>query len=107
MRRAWILCFVAGLFLQPAKAQVLYGTLVGTVEDASGAVIQGVTVTLTAAATGQSHQTTTTEAGGYRFPDLLPGAYKLSVTARGFSTFVQNDIPITINTVSRVNMQLR
>src|SRR5689334_6879751 len=60
------------------------GALVGTVTDASRAVVRGVAVTLTSAETGYGRATFTDADGAYRFGLLPPGAYRLRFEAPGF-----------------------
>jgi hypothetical protein len=60
------------------------GALKGTVTDSSGAVIPGATVTLTSQATGQVRTASTGGDGGYLFPLIPPGVYKLKFSAGGF-----------------------
>jgi len=60
------------------------GTILGTVTDASGAVLAGVEVDLVNTATNQGLKQTTNESGQYVFPSVLPGEYDLTVTAKGF-----------------------
>jgi Carboxypeptidase regulatory-like domain len=68
------------------SAQVLYGSLTGTVTDASEAVLPNAQITVLETQTGVSQSQTTDSAGIYRFPALLPGSYKVTITATGFST---------------------
>jgi outer membrane receptor protein involved in Fe transport len=91
----------------PARAQVLYGTLVGTVEDQSGAVVAGANVTATSRDTGLSRQVVSGSVGTYSLPDLLPGTYDVRVTAPGFRTFTQTGVTLAINTVARVDVRLQ
>jgi hypothetical protein len=100
-------CVLAAAWLAPAAhSQVLYGSLVGTVEDSTGAVIPGATVTLVSAGTGQERQTTSDAAGRYSIGNLLPGSYELRLTATGFRTLSRTNIPISINTVIREDVKL-
>lgn len=94
------------LFWQEAGAQVLYGTMVGTVEDQTGGVIPGATVTITNRATRQTREAVTSEAGSYSFPDVQAGSYDLNITIPGFKTFSKTSILVSINTVVRVNARL-
>jgi hypothetical protein len=87
--------------------QVFYGTLLGTVEDADGAVIPGAVVTVTDAATGQTRQTVANDTGAYQLSNTPPGAYTLTVEAKGFSRFTQTKVHVTINTVTRVDVRLQ
>ncbi len=90
-----------------ANAQVLYGTLTGNVMDQSQAAIPGATVAVHSTATGFSRETATDSAGRYIVENLPPGAYEVKVTAKGFVTFTQTDVAITINTVTRVEVALK
>src|SRR5439155_124353 len=62
------------------------GALTGTVKDATGAVIPGVTVTLTSTDTNQTRSTITGEEGSYRFALLPPGTYGVRFSIPGFKT---------------------
>src|SRR5687768_11062869 len=62
-----LLAFVCVLATQPARAQVLYGSLVGQVEDPSRAVLPGATVTVINRDTGLQRETTTDGSGSYAF----------------------------------------
>ncbi|MGC2154222.1 MAG: carboxypeptidase regulatory-like domain-containing protein [Terriglobales bacterium] len=71
------------LFAAPALAQ-FSASLQGTVEDKSGAVVSGATVTATENATATAHMTTTNSSGFYRISELPPGTYTVTVQASGF-----------------------
>ena len=70
----------------PAKAQVNTGTLSGQVTDASGAVVQGATLTVKDEATGYSRVVKSSIDGNYFFPDLPIGQYELTVEAGALKT---------------------
>ncbi len=107
MRRfAWTLVVLAGLACT-ARAQVLYGTLVGAVQDASGAAVPGATVTITNTDNNQARQAVTGDTGAYNFPNVLPGPYRVGVQAAGFQAFTQEGVTVTINTVTRLDVQLQ
>ncbi|MCZ2079991.1 MAG: TonB-dependent receptor [Bryobacteraceae bacterium] len=95
-----------GLLTPSMHAQVLYGSVVGTVQDQSGAVIPGANVTLTSAGTGQTREITTDNAGRFSVPNLVPGSYELRVAAQGFRPFVQTNVAATPNNVTRVDVKL-
>lgn len=61
-----------------AQGQAINGTIEGTVTDDSGAVLPGVTVTVTNADTGDVRVVVTNESGIYRAPLLPLGAYRVS-----------------------------
>src|SRR5438034_9504430 len=81
--------------LAPVSAQVEQGRLLGTVKDAQGGVLPGVTVTATSPALiGQ--RTALTEADGrYLITNLPSGAYALKFELQGFQPFVRQNIVVT------------
>jgi hypothetical protein len=89
-----------------AHAQVLYGTLVGTVHDAAGAVVPSAEVTVTNTGTSQSLTSQTNDSGGYTFSNLIAGSYDLKVSAKGFRPLVRRSIAITVNVVRREDVAL-
>ena len=68
-----------------AFAQTL-GTITGEVKDASGAVIPGVTVTVTNRATNATRTTASNAVGLFDFPALPPGSYTVKSEIDGFKT---------------------
>src|SRR2546428_12561967 len=111
--REIILCCLLALGLsatygvQHLKAQVLYGSVVGTVTDQSGAVVPKATVTITNVNTGQAREGTTDDAGYYSIPNVLEGTYDLSVKMSGFRPYLEKGVDVSINTVRRVNPSLQ
>ena len=87
-----LLTLAFGAVTRPATAQVLYGSVVGTVSDPSGAVVPGATVTLTSKQTGVDRSDKTDEGGRYSFVNVLPGQYNIQVTSTGFRTFVAKEL---------------
>ena len=81
------LLVTAALLSSAALAQttVATGSIVGTVTDASGAVVPGAKVTIVGS-TGQTIKTTTGDQGGYSSGSLVPGAYTVRIEAKGFKT---------------------
>ncbi|MGA8529032.1 MAG: TonB-dependent receptor [Acidobacteriaceae bacterium] len=91
-----------------AGAQTLYGTLTGTVNDNSGAVVPNVTVTLTSQTTGAVRTVNTSATGEYRFGDVLPGTYSVSTPRTGsFGAVTQNGIVVQVNREVRVDLTLQ
>ena len=77
-------------------AQASFGRLAGTVFDNTGAVLPGVTVTLTSELTGQTQTTTTTETGAFLFPQVQPGRYTVTMTLAGFKTATFTQVEINV-----------
>ena len=84
----------------------LYGSLVGTVTDPSGAVVPNADVTATDASQGQTKQGKTDSGGRYNVVDVLPGTYTVTVAAPGFRKAEENKVVITPNTVARIDVHL-
>ncbi len=100
------LVWLFGVAVQPAHAQVLYGSVVGTVSDQSQALIPGATLTLTNKDTGASRDMTTDEGGRYSFVNVLPGKYDLKVMAKGFRTYTVSSVDVSPNVVGRIDPKL-
>lgn len=88
-----LVCLTAG----PAIAQKTTGTLRGQVLDPQDAAVPDAEVTVTNQETGVSLKVSTTSAGTYSLPSLLPGLYRVSIDAKGFRGFVMRDIPVIAN----------
>jgi hypothetical protein len=86
-----------------AHAQVLYGTLLGSVTDPSGSAVSGATVVALNGATGDIRNETTDNRGLYAFRNLQPGEYTLTIQAARFSIFERRSIQISSNVDTRVD----
>jgi outer membrane receptor protein involved in Fe transport len=88
---------VSLVFATPAFAQGTKGILRGEVLDPSGAVVANAQVTARNQQTGVTVEGTTTSAGTYYFPSVLPGSYTVTVEASGFKKYVKTDVPVLAN----------
>src|ERR1035441_1128063 len=77
--------------------QTVSSGLQGTVIDPANAIVPGATVTLTNIDTGSTRVTTTDNTGLFRFLDLAPDTYSVSVKATGFKGYTQNTIVVAAN----------
>jgi len=81
-----LLCI--GMFLLlcagTAYSQTTFASITGAVQDATGAVVPGATVTATNVATNIKSTTKANEAGNYTIPQLIEGAYTVRIEAAGF-----------------------
>ena len=101
------LALLLTLFLAPVSfAQVLYGSIVGNVTDNSNAVVAGATVKITNKATNQVRETTTNESGGYTFTTVQTGTWEVTVTKQGFKTATNANVLVTLNSITRTDMNL-
>jgi hypothetical protein len=95
-----------GVAPYPAAAQELYGSVVGTVTDGSGARIPGATITIVNRDNNLTMTSVSNESGAYTFTNVLPGRYDVKVSLQGFKEFVQQNVPVTTGSISRVEAKL-
>jgi len=86
-------CLLA-LITGPAAAQEVRATIGGRVTDAQGAVVPGATIVVTSEATAVEQKTGTNAQGNWIVQFLLPGHYRLSVSAPGFKTSERNSFEL-------------
>jgi hypothetical protein len=94
-------------FVRPVQSQVLYGSLVGNVIDASDAPVPGAAVRITHVETNETRQGLTNSEGTYSFPTIPAGVYEVNITKEGFQVFVRRNVSVTINSVVRVDAALQ
>src|SRR5258708_7180150 len=82
------------------------GTIVGTASDPQGAVIGGVTVTLTDVTLKTARTVPTNDAGGYVFVNVPPGTYSLSASMPGFSTTRIDGLVVSVGTQTTANLKI-
>src|SRR6202035_2178550 len=92
---------------QPLFAQAVYGSIVGTVQDTSGGVVSGAKVTTRNVERDVTNTTTTNESGNYTQRYLIVGRYQVRVEAPGFQTFVQENVPVSVDSEARVDIRLQ
>ena len=105
--RNWMTTALAVLLLVPARfalAQLDQGTITGVVQDASGAVIGGASVTLTNVDVGLVLKSKTDGAGIYVFSPVKIGDYTVSVSAPGFQTTTQTNLHLSLQ--QRLNVAI-
>src|SRR6266567_6095361 len=107
--RAVFLSAVMGVLLiiaPPSPAQSIFGTIVGTVTDASSAVVSGARVTVVNANTNEKRQFVTDEKGNYEINNLFPGVYALEVEMAGFAKYRREHLELAANQNARVDIKL-
>jgi hypothetical protein len=90
-----------------ANAQVRFGTVVGTVTDATGATVSGATVKLTNLGTNETRNMLTGNGGIYTFPNLIAGLYRVDVQMSGFKAFVRDGVEVQVDATTRVDAALQ
>ena len=101
--RAAGLFLIAGTFLWASVG----GRIEGTVKDASGGVIQNATVAATDIATGVTKTTATGNDGGYAFPLLPVGRYRIEVSFPRFTSYTRNDVVVDADSSLVIDAFLR
>src|SRR5437867_11810019 len=109
MRKRTIAIIAALCLLSPIyiAAQTSNATLGGTVSEATGALIPGVTITATNTATGIVSTVLSNEAGAYQFASLQTGTYRLTAQLPGFQTQTYNSVLLGVSQQVRLNFTLQ
>lgn len=95
------------LWAPAVQAQTADANVVGTITDATGAVVSDAALTLENDATGILYRTATDNQGNYRFNNVPVGRYSLTVTKPGFTTQTIRNIQLELNRTSTVNASLQ
>ena len=104
------ICYFIGMLfaiLTPvAPAQTNFGAVVGTVTDSTGAILPQAKVELKNVGTNGVQTTVSSGAGTYTFPNVLPGAYAVTVALPNFKSFTRTYIDVQIGGTTRVDAAL-
>ncbi|MGA9465952.1 MAG: TonB-dependent receptor [Terracidiphilus sp.] len=93
-------------FATPLGAQTDTGSIVGTVSDASGAVVPGVEVEITNSATNVTQSVVTNAAGVYQALQLIPGTYNVKVSHAGYTTGIRQGVTVDVQTRAQADFTL-
>jgi len=105
---AWaIVAILSAIFTVSASAQQVFGSIYGTITDASGAAVANAKVTISDPAKGTSSEVTTDAAGNYRKGQLIPDTYKITIEAPGFQKVVSSDIVVEVDAQARFDAALK
>jgi hypothetical protein len=94
------------LFGVQSPAQSIQGSIIGTVQDAGGAVVPGATITLTSLDDGTVRTTVSSGSGDYTFLDAKAGSYSVDVTQTGFDKWSTTGIMLAARQQLRVDAKL-
>jgi hypothetical protein len=98
-----LISFSAGALL----GQAFYGSIVGNVNDASGAALASTTVSLTNSATGDRRAVITASDGSYRFVSLPPGAYRIEIEHPGFKRYTRDQVDVSVESQVRADIVMQ
>jgi carboxypeptidase family protein len=109
MRKALVLGVVLALLGAAAtvRAQSATGQITGTVKDATGAVVPGVTVTATSELTGSKREATTGKDGNFVIPLLPVSTYSVTAALQGFNPAKRTGVRLNVDQVVRVDLDLQ
>ena len=93
--------------LQPAWGQQTTASITGTVEDASGAALDGATITASDTERGTAFTAKSSQGGVFNFNNLPIGTYEVKAEAAGFDTAVQPPITLVLNERARLDFKMK
>src|ERR1700674_1695661 len=98
---------LCGLWPPKASAQAVYGSIIGTVTDPSGAAVANVKVTVTSQTKNIAVEATTNESGNYAVTHLTPDVYTVRVEGQGFKVLQFKDIIVNADSAANVDGQFQ
>ena len=101
-----IFCLLTAISIAPLRAQFEYGEILGTIRDASGAVVSGAKVTVRGLDTNVQRSTLTNDQGNYSFPDLRSGNYEVSTSVMGFRPAKSDALLLRVSDRLRMDLTL-
>jgi len=102
-----LLAVLLASFIGTANAQQVFGSIFGTVTDATGAAVANAKVTIADVAKGTSFEVTTDQSGNYNKGQLIPDPYKVTIEAAGFGRIVSNNIDVRVDEAARYDASLK
>ena len=91
----------------PAEAQSTFGSILGTVKDASGNIVTGATIALRNTGTGFERSANTDESGAYSFLSVEPGTYALTMQMGGFQKAEYPNLDLQARETKRIDASLK
>src|SRR5688572_5533702 len=101
-----LFCLVAVLLALPAAVSSAGGRIEGKVTDPKGAAVEGAAVTVTDPISNQKFSAVSDAQGRYKIEGLPPGAYALTISAKGFGDFRQEEVKVAEGGVVTVDAKL-
>ena len=107
----WVAVAAVGLlssvWVPFAAGQAIYGSILGTVTDPTGAAVNGAKVTVTSQTKNISTTETSNESGNYSVTHLIPDVYSVRIEGTGFKTIQFKDIQVSADASARVDGQFQ
>lgn len=107
-RELWMPVGAAALLLGSSAALLAQASsgVTGTITDPSGAVVPNAAVVITNTATGTVSNAVSSSSGTYSVTGLVPGLYKIEVTAEGFTKTVRTNVNVEVTVNATIDIQL-
>src|SRR5690242_19482481 len=90
-----------------AFGQAVYGNIVGTVRDTTGAVVPAAKVTVTNVQKGTSDTTTSNADGNYSVQHLIPDLYTVKIEAQNFAAAQAENVKVSADATARIDASLK
>jgi hypothetical protein len=103
---AFSIIVLAVCLATPGLGQTIFGTILGSVTDASGAVVPNSVITVTNQGENVSREVHSDAQGNYQAENLKEGIYTLAVKAQGFEELTVKDIRLTARQIVRTDLKL-
>lgn len=100
-------CLAWLLLVATVHGQTFFGSVVGTIADASGAAVPQATVTIINTGTAERRTMQTDGSGNYQFVNLVPGQYKLEVEKQGFRKIIREQITVEVQNAVRIDLAMQ
>ncbi len=95
------------LWVPLASGQAVFGNVIGTITDPSGAAVASAKVTVKSQTKGTSYEATTNASGNYTVTHLIPDVYEVTVEGQGFKTLDFQNISVSADTDTRIDGQFQ
>ena len=104
----WLFAIIAVLVAPPdhAESQTIFGTILGTATDSTGAVVPGVKIRVTNIDTSLEREAESDALGNYEVSALSPGRYRVTAERAGFQRLLREGIELQTRQVARVDLAL-
>ena len=106
-RVCWVLLIALCLGAFSLVGQQVFGSIYGTVTDATGAAVPNARVIITDQNKGTKSEVTTNESGNYTKNQLIPGNYTVEVESQGFRKGVSRDVAVSVDQGTKVDAALQ
>src|SRR6185295_17585068 len=100
-------CLVWLLAASASFGQTFYGSIIGSVNDATSGAVPQANVTLTNLGTSERRSMQSDSSGSYQFVNLVPGQYKIEVEKTGFRRFARDPIAVEVQSTVRIDVGMQ